>query len=263
MLLEERQQKDLVTFSPSNCNKNSNKIRTVKDAIKLPSKSLSDFFRAYGRDWVIGYVSAWVIDLNDDSNVKTKMTDSQMEFTATRIVDEYRLKVTDLTLFFRSVKEGKYGEYYENLSREKIMGWLGKYFDERCEYAQMMSQSNHEKFSMSKDKVHPNILANFKKLDAEIKLKPYKRDPDNPNTLGKRTRRNVMKKDGEITMDLKKSLQLKTNEELKNYLLNFNAFTDGFNEETYTLVELILDERKRKELNENGKKEICNISTSA
>lgn len=243
----------MVTYSPSRCNANSHKIRTVKDAIKIPSKSISDFFREYGRDWTIGYVSAWIIELNDDSNVKTKMTDSQMEFTATRIVDEYRLKVTDLTLFFRRVKEGKYGEYYENLSREKIMGWLGKYFDERCEYAQMMAQSNHEKFSMSKDKVHPKILENFKKLDAEIQIKPYKRDVDNPNTLGKRTRRNVMKTSDEIAMDLKKSLQLKTNEELKNYLLNFNAFTDGFDEVTYTLVELILDERKIKELNNNGK----------
>ena len=62
---------------------------------------------------------------------------------------------------------------------------------------------------------------------------------------------------------MSKPIRPLTNEELKNYLLNFNAFTDGFNEETYTLVELILDERKRKELNENGKKEICNISTSA
>jgi hypothetical protein len=255
MLLEKRQQKDLVTFSPNNCNKNSSKIRTVKEAINLPSKSLSDFFRQYGRDWVIGYVSAWVIDLNDDSNVKTKMTDSQMEFTATRIVDEYRLKVTDLTLFFRRVKEGKYGEYYENLSREKILVWLSKYFDERCEYAQMMAQSSHEKFSMSKDKVHPDILDNFKKLDAEIKLKPYKRDLENPNTLGKRTRRNVMKKDGEVTMDLKKVIQLKTTLELKNYLINFNSFTDGFDEKTYTLVELILDERNRKlDNNNNGKK---------
>lgn len=237
----------MALYSPKKCFNNSHKLRTAKDAILIPSKSLSDFFREYGRDWVIGYVSAWIIDLNDDSNVKTKMTDAQMEFTATRIVDQYRLKVTDLTLFFRNVKEGKYGEYYENLSREKIMGWLSKYFDERCEYAQMLSQSNHEKFSLSKDKVHPKILQKFNQIESEIVEKKYTQNLDNPNTLGKRTRRNIMNSEDELIYNLKKQLQLKTDKELQNYLLEFNAFTEGYDEITYTIAELILKERGLKQ----------------
>jgi len=118
----------LVLLSPKNCNANSHKIKTIKDAILLPSKSLTQLKNDYGKDWVIGYISMWLLDLNDNSNVKQKMNGTQIEFTAERIYDTYFIKVTDLTLFFRNIKEGKYGGYYENMSQEKIMEWMRIYF---------------------------------------------------------------------------------------------------------------------------------------
>lgn len=241
----------MVLYSPKKCNESSFKIRTVKDAIKLPSKSLSDFKRSYGRDWVIGYVSMWIIELNDDANVKTKMTDAQMEFTAMRIVDEYRLKITDLTLFFRNVKEGKYGEYYENLSREKIMGWLAKYFDERCEYAQMLSQSNHENFSLSKDKIHPDIANKLVEITKKIKEEPKKKIEVEKNGLGKRTRKLVMRDEDERIYNLQKRLQLEPDEKLKKYLVDFDINSDGFDEITYQIVNSILDTRHKESLLKN------------
>jgi hypothetical protein len=245
-LLEKKQQKDLVTYNPIKCSELSFKIRTVKDAIQLPSKSLSEFVREYGRDWAIGYVSMWVIELNDDANVKTKMTDAQMEFTATRIVDEYRLKVTDLTLFFRNVKEGKYGEYYENLSREKIMGWLGQYFDERCEYAQMLSQSNHDKFSLSKDKVHPDVLKKFAEIRTEIEQAPKVEREVEKNGVGKRMRKKVMRDGDNELYELRKRLELEPDDKLKKYLIDFDIESDGFDELTYEIVTSILDKRNNK-----------------
>jgi len=165
----------LVLLSPSNCNANSHKIRTIKDAILLPSKSLTQLKNAYGKDWVIGYISMWLLDLNDNSNVKQKMNGTQIEFTAERIYDTYFIKVTDLTLFFRNVKEGKYGHYYENLSQEKIMEWMRIYFDERCECAEILSQSKTEKFSVTKDKMHPDVIAKFSEIGYEIALEKEKR----------------------------------------------------------------------------------------
>ncbi len=231
----------MVLYSPLKCNQYSHKIRTVKDAITLPSKSISEFVRDYGKDWSIGYVCMWLIDLNDDSNVKTKMSPAQMEFTAIRIIDQYRLKVTDLTLFFRNVKEGKYGEYYENLSREKILGWLAEYFDERCEYAQMLSQSNHENFSLTKDKIHPDVANKLVDIAEAIPEKEH----TEKNGAGKRMRKKVMRDKDEQLLELKKRLELESDEKLKKYLTDFDIESDSYDELTYQLVGIILDGRNK------------------
>lgn len=86
------------------------------------------------------------------------MTPGQMQMTAEAIYDTYSLKVADLAYFFNQVKNGTYGEFYENLSREKIMSWLQKYYDDRCEIAQFVSNKKHDGFSATKDKVHPDVI---------------------------------------------------------------------------------------------------------
>ena len=158
MSIVERQQKDLALYSPQSCYSHSSKIRTVKDIFKLPSKTLGEFKRSYGKDWVIGYVAMWLIELNDNASVKNRMSEAQIEFTAERIYETYSLKITDLTLFFRNVKEGVYGPYYENLSQDKIMQWLSEYWDLRCEYAELENQGRKENFSLSKDKINPEVI---------------------------------------------------------------------------------------------------------
>lgn len=149
--------------------------------LSIPSKTLGEFKKDYGKDWVVGYVSMWLIDLNDSAQVKTRMNDSQMEFTAERIYETYSLRITDLTLFFRNVKEGSYGPYYENLSGEKIMEWLKQYYDLRCEYAQMHSQSNRTDWfkentsQMTKEEIKEGLEIMFKGV-GEAKAEAQKGD---------------------------------------------------------------------------------------
>lgn len=229
--LGQRQQRDLVLFSPSNCAKYSHKIRTIKDVLTLPSKTLGQFKAEYGRDWVIGYISMWLIELNDTSNVKQKMHDAQIEFTAERIYESYSLRVTDLTLFFRNIKSGVYGSYYENLSQEKILEWLAKYFDLRCEMAEMYS-NNYEGFSLSKDGIHPDIAAKmFEGVgDNEVEFNHEK------NGLGKR-------KKGVITKDLTKEIKSTSTKDLRSYLANNDVKSKNFDELITKLIETELDKR--------------------
>ncbi len=100
----------------------------------------------------------WLIDLNNSTSVKTKLTDVQMEYTANRIFDTYSLKITDLTLFFRNIKDGFYGSFYESLSPEKILGWLAEYFDSRCEAAQMQNYQKPDVFNPNADKMNPEVI---------------------------------------------------------------------------------------------------------
>lgn len=233
-LLEERQRKDLVLYSPINCFKHSHKIRTVKDVLNLPSKSLGEFKRNYGRDWVIGYISMWLIDLNDSTNVKTRMSDVQIEFTAERIFDSYSLRVTDLTLFFRNIKEGVYGQFYENLGQEKILEWLRKYFDLRCEYAEMLSDRDKKSFEDSIKSLPKETIDKIFEGVGEDKIE----HDHEKNGLGKRINK-------VITKDLLTTIKSEKTELLKEYLINNDINYKTYDETIYKLIETELDLRNK------------------
>lgn len=225
----------MVLNSPKKCFENAFKIRTVKDAINLPSKTLGYFNKQYGREWTIGYVSTWLIDLNDNANVKQRMNDNQIEFTAERILDLFPLKITDITLFFRNIKEGAYGQYYESLGQEKILSWLHYYWDDRCNTAELLSQSGHDKFSMTKDPIHPEVAKElFKDVGKEkVEFNNHKRG------IGYRSKEQISK-----TMIL--AIKDKTDEELKNYIVNHDYNSETYDEFIYLLVEKELDLRNTK-----------------
>ncbi len=209
--------------------------------LNIPAKSLGDFNRQFGRDWVLGYISMWLIELNDNSNVKTKMSDGQMDFTAERIFDTYSLKVTDLTLFFRNVKEGKYGPYYENLSQDKIMSWLAEYWEERCEYAEMSQQQRHDKFSLSKDKINPEVAA---KMFEGVGEEPVDHTGDG-NGIGGRTKAFLSKGRNAGVLDKLQHIRTMTLKELRDYIINTNAHDEGFDAYFFEMVEREIDIREK------------------
>lgn len=230
-------------LSPNNCEKHSHKIKTVKDAITLPSKTLGELCKNYGKEWIIGYISLWLIDLNDNANVKIKMNDAQIEFTSKRIYETYSLKITDLTLFFRNVKEGKYGLYYENLAQEKIMQWMAMYFNERCEYAQMDSQSNHEKFSMIKDKIAPEVA---NKMNEIVKNLDEVEHNHEKSGAGKRLKQSVVKNRMQFLNGMALEIKKMSEDQLKEHLLSCDIKSKEFDQDLYEMVERELDRRKDK-----------------
>lgn len=93
--------------------------------------TLNDISLAYGK----GCAKAWVIpqlyDLCEFCGASTKMTDAQMQEVATIISLEYHyLKVSELLVFFRLVKCGKYGKFYGAVDPMIIMGALNQYVKE-------------------------------------------------------------------------------------------------------------------------------------
>lgn len=221
----------MALYSPKNCFKHSRKIKTVKDAITLPSKTLGQLKALYGRDWILAYIEMWLIDLNDEANVKNPMSSTQIMSTAERIYDGYSLKITDITLFFRNIKDGVYGAFYESLSREKIMEWLGRYYDERCEYASFMAGSSHEKFVMTKDKAHPKVVEKmFEGVGEEKVIHQHEK-----RGLGK-----------QVFIDLLKKIGSSTTQELRDYLVNHDCTKISYDESIYRQVENELDRRNSK-----------------
>lgn len=193
---------------------------------------MGDFKRDYGRDFVIGYISLWLIDLNDTANVKSKMSDAQIEGTAERIYEGYSLKVTDLTLFFRNVKDGVYGQYYENLDRSKILDWLAIYFENRCETAEGLAQNSGDGFNPVKDKVNPEVIKAMFNGVGEVKVTHEVKGAG----IGSRQK-------AVINADLITSIKTKTTPELREYLLSHDSASKNYDEFIYGLVEKELDLR--------------------
>jgi hypothetical protein len=196
--------------------------------LTLPSVTLGSLKTRLGKEWVISYLTMWVIELNDNSNVKNKMSDPQIEFTAERIYESYSLKITDLTLFFRNIKEGVYGGFYETLSSEKIMEWLGQYYNLRCEYGEMNAQQNSSGFSVSKDKIDKSVIGEMFKGVGEEKV-----EHDHPKRGQGMRIKNMM---------YAKILQTPT-KEIKEYIINNDVNSEFYDEKIYKEFEDELDRR--------------------
>ena len=72
------------------------------------------------------------------------MSEEQMKLAATLICEEfYMLKMSDLTLLFKRIISGQYGEFYERLSIDKVLTFFRNYLEERFEIAIDQSSRNH------------------------------------------------------------------------------------------------------------------------
>jgi hypothetical protein len=142
--------------------RHSKKIRTVEDAINLPNPTIALFAREKGKDFTEGLLMGWLVYLNDMLNLNKPMTEDQIEMCAISILEEFSaLKMTDLTLLFKKIISGQYGELYESLSIAKVLTYFRNYFDERCNVAGQISLSSHNE--LKSDETF-NITTNVKRI---------------------------------------------------------------------------------------------------
>ena len=72
------------------------------------------------------------------------MSIEQIRLAAVLICEEfYMLKMSDLTLLFKRIISGQYGEFYERLSIDKVLTFFRNYLEERFEIAIDQSSRDH------------------------------------------------------------------------------------------------------------------------
>mgnify|MGYP003639237848 FL=1 len=97
------------------------KLVSVNDAINSPSHSLGKIQREQSKKFTEGLVLIWLMYLNEILNLNKPMSEEQMKLASTLICEEfYMLKMADLTLLFKRIISGQYGEFYERLSIDKV-----------------------------------------------------------------------------------------------------------------------------------------------
>jgi len=134
----------LEKYSPKNCMLHAGKIANIQQAIESKAPSVASFQREHGRQFTEGLITFWLLYLNKVLNLNKPMSEEQINLCSSMVVEEfYMLKVSDLTLLFKRIISGQYGEFYERLSIDKILTFFRTYLDERFELAADNSIRNH------------------------------------------------------------------------------------------------------------------------
>ena len=94
----------------------------MADCFKSKAPTIGKMQRTQGREsFTNAYMMAWLVYLNEVLSLNKQMSEEQIRLCAQMILDDYyMLNVADLTLLFKRVLKGDYGEFYERLSIDKI-----------------------------------------------------------------------------------------------------------------------------------------------
>ena len=135
----------LEKYSPKNCMLHAGKITTIEQALNSKAPSIASFQRQQGRQFTEGLITFWLLYLNNILNLNKPMSEEQINLCSNMVVEEfYMFKVSDLTLLFKRIISGQYGEFYERLSIDKILTFFRTYLEERFTLAGEASLRNHE-----------------------------------------------------------------------------------------------------------------------
>lgn len=82
------------------------------------------------------------------------MTMAQVDATAELILMEYStMTITDLIFVIKRAKLGGFGNLYEGIDGQKILGWISAVMMERDDAAAQQSQLQHEKMKAEMDRI--------------------------------------------------------------------------------------------------------------
>jgi len=124
------------------------KVKTIEDALNSKAPSIGSFQSNYKRKFAEGLITIWLIYLNKTIDVNKPMSEDQINLCSSIIVEEYYMfKVSELTLLFKRIISGYYGQFYERISMEKLIPMFDKYREERFNSAGGNSEREHNEES--------------------------------------------------------------------------------------------------------------------
>ena len=125
--------------------KMSTKLKSIEDAIDdKTTGTINSVAKQGGVNLAEGILVGWLIHLNELLNLKTPMTEPQIEMATHMIIADYgTLKFSDLAVLFNQIIRGQHGEFYGTLGIDKIMKIFETYFDQRCEIGMNRSISKN------------------------------------------------------------------------------------------------------------------------
>lgn len=136
--------RSLATCLPNVLNKELKTLRSVTDVLKVAGDypTLGKLKAINGPEKVEALIKAYLTNLSDLVNMARPLNEKKIDAIAERVVTKYAvLTVADINFVFNSAINGDYGSFYESLDVPKVMAWFSSYFEDRCNTAAEISQS--------------------------------------------------------------------------------------------------------------------------
>ena len=85
--------------------KHSYKLKTIAEAINLPTPSISSIRRDYGATACESYIMLWLVYLNEMLAVSRPMSEDQISLCSSQIMNDYGyLKLTAISFIFKRIQ---------------------------------------------------------------------------------------------------------------------------------------------------------------
>lgn len=136
--------RSLATCLPNVLNKELQAVRSVTDVLKVAGDypTLGKLKTAYGHEKVEALIKEHLIQMSKLVNLVRPLNEAKIDAIAERVVSKYAvLTVADINFVFNSAINGDFGIFYESLDVPKVMTWFAAYFEERCNTAAEISQT--------------------------------------------------------------------------------------------------------------------------
>lgn len=109
-------------------------VKTHIQAVDSNMPTISLLKKEIGERPLVSYISIWIVNFISFLNVGKSMSIEQITLTSELIISEYpALNLADVNLVFKFAKIGRFGQIYDRIDGQIILGWFEKYFTERCQ----------------------------------------------------------------------------------------------------------------------------------
>ena len=151
----------LKNYNLNNCLKVYKNLHLIEECLISQSPTLGTISREKGNEFTEAFLTAWLINLNEILNLNKPMTETQIIICVSEIMNDcYGMNIAELTLLFKRIMRGEFGEFYESLSISKVLTFFREYYEARLNKS---FEINHVK--------HLDIKAEESLLDVSKNIK--------------------------------------------------------------------------------------------
>lgn len=134
----------LTQFNPDYCLNRYLGFKTPHEAILSNTIKLNELSQTYGEQTIVRWIRLWIVNLSKFMDFS--VDDMQCKRTAILILEGgYMLNMAELTLFFKRIMNGHYGEFYGKFNPQQVLRPLREYRTERGRVILKMSDDEQKK----------------------------------------------------------------------------------------------------------------------
>lgn len=158
------------------------KPATMDEAMSGNTPTMATVRKYQGSEMAMGAVVTIIAEGAALLNIGKNLQAHQIEYLAEEIAREYYwLTLADLRYMMKQGIAGKYGEIYDRLDVQVVLGWLTKYVETRMEIAESKSQQKHVGKISDNAKPMPQWFADYAKRLFEKHNEPQQKSNFQPD----------------------------------------------------------------------------------